>query len=518
MGAAATEIARGVRLLFVVMKCGLICGILFLAALPSPASAQAIQGKDSLLAKLSPREYPTYCELQMLMNPNQIREYLTLPNARERSKWIERFWVGLDPTPTTEANERRNEHERRVLLARERYASHKAPGWDSRGEVLIRYGVPAQVTKTDVDISPSSYMLSGETWHYVAPRMVVQFERNVAGEYVCSGDPVFWFDKGLYAVPAEPDYCADELINSQVAEMMNPFPRLEYNFVDMPMQENEIYRNLEKRPFVHSCDLKERIPCYFDVTTFRNADRSLRTEVNFEVPANKIGFFDREGSRVADVELRVLVRDSTMRKIAFAGDQIRVTASDSPPGSTLLPGQVTVHLKPGRYRIGLEAYDSHSRKRAAFTRNLEIAPESGSPRMSDILFASSIRNAEPGSKFAKGNLQVVPHPARVYRIPFPINFYFEIYGLDTDKEGKAFYRVEYRIIPLEKKRWGPVLQEAPVNVGSALETSGYGSTQPQRLSIATNELWEGPFRLEVTVTDRRTFKTAVQSAKFSIIK
>jgi hypothetical protein len=56
------------------------------------------------------------------------------------------------------------------------------------------------------------------------------------------------------------------------------------------------------------------------------------------------------------------------------------------------------------------------------------------------------------------------------------------------------------------------------NVGSALETSDYGSTQPQRLSIATNELWEGPFRLDVTVTDRRTFKTAVQSAKFSILK
>ncbi|MGD1049346.1 MAG: GWxTD domain-containing protein, partial [Candidatus Krumholzibacteriaceae bacterium] len=449
------------------MRCALICGVLFLALTPSPVSPKIVQGKDSLLARLSPQEYITYCELQMLMNPDQIREYLTLPNARERSRWIERFWVGLDPTPTTDANERRTEHERRVLIAREHYASHKAPGWDSRGEVLIRYGFPAQVIKSDEDITPSSYTRQGETWYYVAPRMVVQFQRNVAGEYICSGDAVHWSNRGWPAVPVEPDYCADDLTNCEVAEMMNPFPRLELNFEETPVPENEIYRNLEKHPFVHSCDLEEKIPCYFDATTFRNDDRSLRTEVNFEVPANKIRFLDGEGSRVAKVELKVLVRDSTMQKIAFARDSVIVAPSDSCQGPMLLPGQVTVHLKPGRYLMGLEAYDTGSKKRAAFTRYLNIAPESGSPGVSDILFASSIRNADPGSKFAEGNLQVVPHPARAYRIPAPIVFYFEIYGLDTDAEGKAFYRVEYRIIPLEKKRWGPVLLRAPANVGSA---------------------------------------------------
>ena len=143
---------------------------------------------------------------------------------------------------------------------------------------------------------------------------------------------------------------------------------------------------------------------------------------------------------------------------------------------------------------------------------MNVPAYASSPCISEIQFAADIRETEENRRFQKGTLQIVPHPLHAYRIPAPIVFYFEIYGLDTDKEGKAFYRVEYRIIPLEKKRWGPVLQEAPANVGSALETSGYGSTQPQRLSIATNELWGGP------LTSRRTFKTAAQSAKFSIIK
>ena len=168
--------------------------------------------------------------------------------------------------------------------------------------------------------------------------------------------------------------------------------------------------------------------------------------------------------------------------------------------------------------MGIEARETNSDQRAEFRTDVDLPAYTGSPCISDIQFASSITESEENSKFVKGNLRVVPHPLHAYRIPAPIVFYFEIYGLDTDEEGKTFYRVEYQIIPLEKRRWGPVLQEAPTNVGSALETSGYGSTQPQRLSIATNELWEGPFRLDVTVTDRRTFKTAAQSAKFSILK
>jgi GWxTD domain-containing protein len=496
-------------------RCALICGILLSALLSSPAWPQATRGEDSLLAGLPPRERTTYLELQLLMNPDQMREYLNLPRARERSKWIGRFWVGLDPTPTTNANERRAEHERRILLARERYGSRTAPGWDNRGEVLIRYGTPALVTKTSEDITPSSYILSGETWLYHTPRMTVNFQRNLEGEYVCSSDPVSWFDRGLYAVPAEPDYCADQLLNIEIAEMMNPDG--DYHPEDWPMPENEIYRNVEERPFIHACDLEEKLHCYIDVATFRNADRSLRTEVDFEVPANEIKFFGEGDDRGAAVEYRVLVRDSTMRKIAFDRDRVRITAAGSRPVQMLIPGQIALHLKPGHYWMGLEAYDNYTKRRASFKKEIEVAPLNGSPDISDIQFASSIRDAEPGSRFAKGNLQVVPHPIRAYRIPFPISFYFEIYGLDADEDGKAFYRVEYRIVPLEKRRWGPVLRDVPA-ISSAFETSGFGSTQPQRLSIATDELWKGPFRLEVTVTDRRSLRTATQSADFSILK
>jgi hypothetical protein len=99
-----------------------------------------------------------------------------------------------------------------------------------------------------------------------------------------------------------------------------------------------------------------------------------------------------------------------------------------------------------------------------------------------------------------------------------VNFYFEIYGLDTDGEGRAFYRIEYRIDPLTKRRAGPVLEESEAAVSSSFETSGFGAIQPQHLSIATGNLWEGAFRITIRVTDRRTLRVAERSATFSVIK
>ncbi|MCK4236203.1 MAG: hypothetical protein KAX38_03725, partial [Candidatus Krumholzibacteria bacterium] len=140
-----------------------------------------------------------------------------------------------------------------------------------------------------------------------------------------------------------------------------------------------------------------------------------------------------------------------------------------------------------------------------------------SPAISDIQFASSIEETEENLKFVKGNLQVVPYPLHIYRIPFPLLLYFEIYGLDTDNKGLAFYTVEYSIVPLKKRRKGPVLEDIPPAIISRFEATSYGPRQAQRISIATENLWEGPFKLIVSVMDRRTLKESKKTANFSIL-
>ena len=73
-------------------------------------------------------------------------------------------------------------------------------------------------------------------------------------------------------------------------------------------------------------------------------------------------------------------------------------------------------------------------------------------------------------------------------------------------------------MPVSKKKKGLTLEEMETAVESKFEASGFGSSQPQRLEIATGNLWEGSFRLIITVMDRRTRKSVKKIANFSILE
>ncbi len=515
------------------------------------AAAEEFGGENSLIKKLNPEERLTYYGLQYMMNKYQKRQYLTLATPAERSQWVDRFWIDVDPTPATPENEKRIEHERRVALARRLFGMKKAPGWDRRGETLIRFGLPSEREKTAGTIDFHSMTPPGEVWYYRTLDMIIPFQDyNLKGEYIYAITPIgrssqrelerlqnvsslmkygvleFLFPTEYMSSdevkdlvdfnPDEIDYQADSDIRMRTARDLIA----EHDEEKLQKKMNNFYTYMEERPVVYSFEINQKpLPLYFDITSFKGGTNTLRTEVNFEVPSQDVEFIQKQGALTSDVELRVVVRDINNREVAHGSDVIGASiAGDKASVPSLLPGQIVLVLEPGYYRVGLEASDVNSKRRAEFRTNLEVRPYAASPVVSDILFASSIKEIQENAKFLKGNLQVVPHPIHAYRIPFPVIFYFEIYNLDTDSQGLAFYKVEYKIVPLAKRRKGPVLQEVPSVVTSSFETSGYGSTQAQRLTIATENLWEGPFRLSVTVTDRRTFKTSTQEEDFSLLK
>jgi GWxTD domain-containing protein len=521
------------------------------AASPSRATKDSFPGEIGFLKKLVPEERLAYYGAQYLMNRHQRRQLLSLPTVEKRAEWFERFWIDLDPTPATLRNERRDEHEKRVALARKLFGMKKAPGWDKRGETLIRYGLPTNRTQTWGTVGFYDMKPPGEIWYYLTLDMIVQFQNyNLKGEFFFASDPVgrstrreldraknasevmkYGIIQEMYPIqylspddvkdivdfnPDEIDYMADPA--TRMITLKDRIAEIEQEKLKKSI--NNFHRYMDERPSIYSFEINQKLlPLYFDITSFKGGERTLRTEFNFEVPASELKFVQRGGTLAGDVAFRVLVRDVGMNVVASAADSVQPTMTgDRFTGANLLPGQVILALEPGYYRIGLEAEDRISKRRAEYRTNVELAPFTASPAVSDIQFASSIRETEENRRFVKGALQVVPHPAHAYRLPFPLSLYFEIYGLDTDQEGLAYYRVEYKIIPYEKRRKGPVLVEVPSVISSSFETNGYGSTQPQRISVAPENLWEGSFRFTVTVTDRRTFRTATKSEDFSILK
>jgi GWxTD domain-containing protein len=84
--------------------------------------------------------------VKYLLTPAQKKEYATFTSNPERAAFVDAFWKQLDPTPTTEANELRDEFERRLAFADAYFASPKQAGHlTERGAVFAFLGPPTYV-------------------------------------------------------------------------------------------------------------------------------------------------------------------------------------------------------------------------------------------------------------------------------------------------------------------------------------------------------------------------------------
>ncbi len=526
----------------------LIATAAILCLFPAKTAAEDFKGETELLKKLSNDELIDYFGLKYSLNDYQKKQFLTLKTRAERDKWLERFWIINDPTPTTPVNERKIEHETRVKLARKLFGRSKAPGWDRRGEVLIRYGVPATRTKVPADIGFYRAIPPGELWYYRSLDMLVAFQNfNLKGDFIFAFDVygmtgreqqdklqaiaqylgnypadawVYTSPEDIRALrnlnPDDIDYIADVDVRTETpSDMIDAI-----NAERTQKSKNNFEKEMKEHPVIYSYEVKENpLPVFFDVTSFNGGPGIIRTDLNFEIPTSELRFERTGDSLNARIKLEALVRDIDFNEAGYA--QTIVTASQrggrSFQGPGLIPGQITLSLKPGYYRVGIQATDLKSGRRGAYKTSLELEPLDGKLVLSDIQFASSIRETTENVKFLKGNLQIVPHPVHAYKMPFPLTFYFEIYGLETGDDGLSLYTVDYRIIPVSPKRKGPVLVDEETAISSKFETSGFGSTQAERIEIATDNLWEGTFRLYIAVMDRRTRETAGRFANFSIL-
>lgn len=546
------RMARSIHTCFAtVLWCAILLGACFLFP-ARDAGAESFTGETELLKRLDPEERLDYFGLQYLMNDHQKRHYLLTPTRGRREEWIERFWIDLDPSPTTDLNERREEHERRIALARKLFKSNKSPGWDKRGETLIRWGMPGYRAKTWANIGFYETTPPGEVWHYESLDMIVRFHNfNLKGNFIYAIEPygkssrqeldrvqnvynLLKYDVLQQLIPTEymdyddikdlADFNPDEIdyssdVDSRIQQPKDLIAQWEEEKTEKKI--NNFYKYLREKPTIYSFEMEEKLlSVYFDVTSFKGGPGRLRTEVNFAIPTSEIYFKKDNGNLNGEIELRVLARNIGMEPVSHGEDVIKAVqrGGDTFVGPSYLPGQAVLTLEPGYYRLGIEAVDVNSGRRGVLRTNLELSSYGDALAVSDILFASRITETEKTGKFLKGNLQVIPYPLHAYRIPFPLTFYFEIYGLDTDKEGKTFYSVEYSIIALKKRRKGPVLDEIAPAISSRFETTGYGAMQSQTLSIATENLWEGPFELTVVVTDRRTLERVEKRANFSVLE
>ena len=192
---------------------------------------------------------------------------------------------------------------------------------------------------------------------------------------------------------------------------------------------------------------------------FRGGDWSDRAEVSFEVPAKDLriragGTADSAARRRAP---RPRERRRACERVASRKDRItsglpetRLAPARCFPGQIVLcPRARALRRRHRGVRQELEPESRVQDKASIFP------PTRGSPvdQRHSVREQHRRRPRRTGDS-SRATCRSCPIRSARTGFRFPLIFYFEIYGLDTDDEGIAFYRVEYRIVPLEKTAMG----------------------------------------------------------------
>jgi len=529
--------------------------------------------KPADLAKLSPHMQRQIASLQYVMNAYQIRQFLDLADDDARQQWINRFWLANDPTPTTPENEMRTEHYLRADIARSLFARPEWPGWDKRGEVMIRYGFPDYRGKLESEVTSRKVHPPGEMWFYHRHQMLVRFsDVNLNGNFGYDITPLGDSEDTTPDLAEFLVYDTHQSIQEQIPEqylttyrdpelndtgvawgplkeaLLGPEPKRYLRprmagetedisavnstewLHNVPGNPSDVFQKdkavelaanfqgvLEDTPASYPFNFsKKTFPFYFDVEQFRGGEGLNRVEVNLEFPVDP--------TRQVDVVRRTYLAEATImdenyKVVDTQHRQVVIpVSSESPP--RLMPSQLVFTVPRSYYRVAVSMKDVDSLRTSAYRTNVSTRNFDHELALSDVLFAQRITNVTDTSPFARGPLEVIPHPIRRYAVGSPVSVYFEIYNLGLDEGGQSGYEVQYRVVPHtgEKQRFIDRFNGPQVAFASSFKGSGFTANEPLHLSIKSENLKPGLYDFLVTVKDEYWQSIVHRTGTFRVVE
>jgi GWxTD domain-containing protein len=480
-----------------------------------------------------------------------------------------------DPTPATAKNEMKIEHYIRVDIARTEFQIPEFPGWDKRGEVLIRYGFPDFRGTMPPEVTARKIHAPGELWFYKRHQMIVQFsDESLRGNFRYAVTP-FGDQEGVAPELMEfLTYDADEAIQEQIPPQYLEFyqapevnetgrkwteldeffkglphntslrPRVEGTSEqideiaspdyerNLPANPSDVFYKDEAREYAANFEAvledtptsypfnfaKTSFTFYFGVDQFRGGDGVNRVEVNFEFPVQPVAgkpvparAYQAEAV-IMDPDYRVI--DRQKRDITLPSNMAR------PDGARLMPAQIVFSLPRSYYRVAVNMSDLDAKTTSAYRTNVSARNFDDELSISDVLFAQKIAPTGDLSPFSRGALEVVPHPIRRYAVGTAVPVYFEVYDLQLDERGLSDYEVEYRVVPSsdDKKSIFERFSAKQTVFASRFDGSGYSTTEPLHLTIKSENLKPGLYDFIVRVKDDLAQSETFRQATFRMVE
>ncbi len=323
--------------------------------------------------------------------------FLKLTTADERNRFIEQFWRERDTDPSSNVNEFREEHYRRIAYANENFAAGK-PGWKTdRGMIYIKFGSPdrrqtnptgGRVYRTKLEIRASQHLsterhvtaLPYEIWEY---RYLPGLGQEISFEFVSKdGSPEYqlalspdekdalFFNTGSHLVSGRDRNLGLKMLGGNpldrveaLAAALRPLPtRPPQDFVSSQVHFSEMPFELESRILAGE------------------AGRPL-SEIEVAIPHSSLAF-DRFGAQYrARVDLEIFVRDVRKIVVSHRAHQLESTVSKSELRGAISGNsrhQEFFSLAAGRYLIEVWIKDVQGGT-ASFDRLLVVVPNEVKP-------------------------------------------------------------------------------------------------------------------------------------------
>ena len=414
-------------------------------------------------------------------------------DSGSQSEFLRRFWRSRDPDLTTPVNEVRLEYLTRGALAYFLFFDARHQTWDERGNMLVRFGMPEE----------SQYNPPGAGFQPITTNLLVW-------SYPSLGMDVVLEDRYL-----------NENYDLPITMFKEPDPEPDTARVNAAVRRGEavaygpgIFRPPTLGP--------NRAPGKAEVAVFRRVRGfDPRSGAPRGAESGRLELYLGITGRTEPSLLRVdaVVLDSAWNEVArMRGDRATWCASD-----TVHLFQMNFDLPEGDYTVGVSARDPGRRAYGSWRLPARVTrPAAGALEISDLELACAYEPEERGGPFDKPSFTVLPNPLRQIERGTPLGVYFETYGLTPDESGRSQITVSYavRSIAPDKRlffrKWvNPRRSDPTVQVVRDDEVPGRA-----RFQYVTAELKEakpGPYRLEVSITDKTTGAVAKKELDFEIV-
>ncbi len=532
-----------------------LAGLAALAAAGGCSSGGgAVQGPAIDLTHVAPAEEapgsPAIEHLRWVLDPEEQTAYLEFDEAG-RAEFMRIRWAALDPTPTTPENERRDEHYRRLAYTREHFARLEPPGWDQRGELLLRYGSPDVRRQVSGDVVPGIglvppkeiwvYRWLGQAHELEDQRFQDDFQDAHRRRKTTRDD--ITVDRSRIAAneaidsPRKGEHEQQTLVRDidDLAADADEGPRMgRGRFQPIDAEKAPSDQQLKRlvslgRPAVEETPQAYRhdygggqLEFAFDVVNFASpvAGRT-RVEVHMAYRADDLGYSPIEAGGEAVLSTAAVVKSADYRDLDRLERRFTHRLADvEDTGRRLVLDQVVLDLEPGDYRLALSVRDSLTSRVGIFETPIDVREyREGRLDLSDVQIALNVGSAQPGQPFTKGGYQVVPFPLSTFPRDRDVFLYFEIYGLEAAPAGNYLYTVEFLLRPksVKTRTWfGSSRGRLLPGVATAFDGVTEQKVVQEYLALDPSTFDEDVYDVVITVIDRVSDRKTSRSVRFAV--